>query len=394
MRNTEKTKTWERTSTPGLLRHRSGLYYARLSVAGKTKFIPLETKLRAIADIKFSEHKTRVLKGRKAAKKAGGGAGTMGDIIVILRQQIEEDADIGASTRGRYLQDVKYCEKTWPTLASMRPDQVTEDAIKSWKNRAMTFGSGFVPPGSKNTKAEGSSGRTFNGGLGIVRRLLDVAIKHGAVHENVIVAAGKRKGSKLRADDKPEPAYAPETEVMEKIFAEIEAGSGIGGWGVELADFCRGIAYTGSRQAEAAGITWADVSTATGFLKIEGTKTASAKRSVPMTQAFRVLAERILERRKKSLGASPLRTDRVFRVAEAQKALDRACLVLSAKRVTHHNLRDYFCTRAILSGVSIRVLARWMGHADNGALLLKRYSHINDADSAAQAVKVNFGGAS
>jgi integrase len=397
MSNETKTKTWERTNTPGLLRHRSGTYYARLSIAGKMKFVPLKTKLRAVADVRFADHRARVVKGRKAAKRATAGTGTMGDILAILREQITNDVDIKPQTRARYLQDVKYCETTWPDLGSLRPDEIGEDELRAWKNRAMTQGTGFRPPGSKVEATSGRSGRCFNGGLSVIRRALDIAMKHGAIHENVISAAARQRGkNKLRAKDDPKKPYAPAPETLNSILTEIEKGSGIAGWGLEVADFCRGIAYSGCRQAEAAGVTWTDVNFETGRLRIRGTKTESSERELPMSASLLSLFQRVLARRKqgttlqKDGGPYVDPSERVFRVGEAQNSLDRACKALGVQRLTHHNLRDYFCTRALMSGVPIRVLAEWLGHADNGALLLKRYSHILAEDSAAQAAKLSL----
>jgi integrase len=311
--------------------------------------------------------------------------------MVILRQEIEADVEIKAPTRARYLQDVNYCVKTWPELEKLRPDEVTEEAIRAWKGRAMTEGTGFRPPGSKTTTAtKGRSGRCFNGGLSALRRLLNIAVRHGAIHENVIMTASK----KLRAKDDPKKPYAPSPEVMQAIVTEIEARSGIGGWSVEVADFCRGLAYTGCRVAEASELLWSDVDFTAGKLRIRGTKTQSSDRTLPLNTALRELLDRILKRRKEHATekrdgepyVNPI--ERIFRVSEAQNSLDRACKKLNTQRITHHNLRDYFCTRSLMSGVPIRVLAEWLGHADNGALLLKRYSHIMPEDSSAQAAKV------
>jgi integrase len=58
--------------------------------------------------------------------------------------------------------------------------------------------------------------------------------------------------------------------------------------------------------------------------------------------------------------------------------------------MTHHSLRHLFATRAIESGVPVPTVARWLGHQDGGALLLKTYSHLLDSHSQASAQKVVF----
>jgi integrase len=62
----------------------------------------------------------------------------------------------------------------------------------------------------------------------------------------------------------------------------------------------------------------------------------------------------------------------------------------SIKRFTHHGLRHLFTTRAIESGVDVPTVAKWLGHKDGGALLMKTYSHLLQEHSQAMAAKLNF----
>jgi integrase len=58
--------------------------------------------------------------------------------------------------------------------------------------------------------------------------------------------------------------------------------------------------------------------------------------------------------------------------------------------VTHHTLRHIFATRCLQCGVPVATAAGWLGHKDNGALMLKVYSHLCDKHSQEQAAKVVF----
>jgi integrase len=82
--------------------------------------------------------------------------------------------------------------------------------------------------------------------------------------------------------------------------------------------------------------------------------------------------------------------DKVFRVAECQKSLDRAAKKVGADRITHHDLRHLFATRCIESGVDIPTVSRWLGHKDGGALAMKTYGHLRREHSIAQAQRVTF----
>ena len=73
--------------------------------------------------------------------------------------------------------------------------------------------------------------------------------------------------------------------------------------------------------------------------------------------------------------------------------MDRACRLVGCKRITHHDLRHYFVTKCVQAGVDVVTLANWVGHRDNGKLLLKVYSHLQTEHSRTQAAKVTFGAA-
>jgi hypothetical protein len=53
-------------------------------------------------------------------------------------------------------------------------------------------------------------------------------------------------------------------------------------------------------------------------------------------------------------------------------------------------LRHYFATCAIESGLDVPTVARWLGHKDGGALLMKIYSHLQQAHSVEQMKRVSF----
>jgi integrase len=90
------------------------------------------------------------------------------------------------------------------------------------------------------------------------------------------------------------------------------------------------------------------------------------------------------ERAKESLD------EKVFRVREAQRAMDRATRKVGMERIVHHDLRHLFATICIESGVDIPTVSRWLGHKDGGALAMKTYGHLRREHSIAQAQRVTF----
>lgn len=381
---TSETKTWQRTKTPGLLRHKGGRYYGRFTLGGKTFFKPLETDLLEIARTRFAEERARVERRRKAARATDKGSGRMGDLLTLYKARLEERQDIGSSTRARYVQHADYISNTWPGFEKLTPDEISLEALEAWRNRALKEGSGYRPPGAKESEApSGNSAGSFNKAVDALRRMLDLAVERGALHVNPIARRG------VKAKDTPRKPALPDSAALLRLFSEIEAKPRLGGWSLEIADFCRFIAFTGCRLSEANAVYWRDVDTAKGEITIRGTKTEAALRTVPLLPDARKLLEKIRARREKAGRAGA--DTKVLAVAEAQKSLSEACTKLGLPRLTHHDLRDAFCTACIHAGVPIPTIAKWAGHKDGGALLLRRYAHVPDTVSHKQAEGVKFG---
>jgi integrase len=87
---------------------------------------------------------------------------------------------------------------------------------------------------------------------------------------------------------------------------------------------------------------------------------------------------------------APGQEERVMKVRECQKAMDRAAKRVGMKRITHHDLRHLFATRCIESAVDIPTVSRWLGHKDGGALAVRVYGHLRDQHSEAMAQRVTF----
>jgi integrase len=80
--------------------------------------------------------------------------------------------------------------------------------------------------------------------------------------------------------------------------------------------------------------------------------------------------------------------------AECRKTLRYACRLAGIPHVTHHTFRHFYATRCIMSGVDIPTVAKWLGHLDGGALLLRTYSHLIDDHARQMAKRVKVGGLS
>lgn len=197
----------------------------------------------------------------------------------------------------------------------------------------------------------------------------------GVIHTNPAAAL---KRAPLRGKEIALPSMGG----FNALIAEMRVGHGR--FSVDCADLALGLAVTGMRKGEANALEWRAVDFETGEIVVRGHADTGTKnwelRRVPLIPDARAMFERMpSERSNESLEA------KVFRVAECQKALDRACKKVGTDRITHHDLRHLFATRCIESDVD-----RWLGHKDGGALAMKTYGNLRREHSITQAQRVSF----
>jgi integrase len=314
---------------------------------------------------------------RSAKTDTLSGTGTVAQLVELYRSQIE-GLPIGESSKKARLVGLKKLLKTWPELMPRRPQDVTTSEVQSWAARFRSNGTQFKPKGASKVWT-GNSQSSFNKAIDALKSLFAIGVEAGAINQNPV----RTKGLKHQVG--PKRIHLPSLAQFHAVFSEIEQNSGKGGWGLEIADFCRLMAYSGARRAEAAAITWGDVHFDRKELDIRGTKSATSKRTIPMFAPLESLLQKIAARR-----TSKTATEQVARVGKALISLKRACLKVGVPALTHHDLRHFFATICIESGVQIPTLSRWLGHADGGMLALRTYGHLRDEHAKQQASLVKF----
>jgi integrase len=144
------------------------------------------------------------------------------------------------------------------------------------------------------------------------------------------------------------------------------------------------LAHTGLRINEACQLKWAHVREGEGELALPGEITKNGRpRCIPFIRGTR---EVLRAYRRVSKG------EFILTQISCRRALQLACRLLGLHPFNHHTFRHYFATRCIVSGVDIPTVAKWLGHTDNGVLLLKTYCHLLDEHSRAMAERVKLGG--
>lgn len=356
-------KTWEKTSRQNLVRHKSGRYYARTFANNKEIWKSLKTSHFSVAKARLEEflreHRTKQATINNSAAKM-----PFADALKIHQQNLADNVTIKPSTRHYWNQIFTAVLKSWPGLADREIRRITKTDCNEWARRFRKH----------------ASPTRYNNAIAGLRHVFDVAIEAGVMYGN---PAAKLERMPVRAKQLTLPT-------AERFLALLEAIRGAGAWcSRDCADLVEGLAVTGARLAEAGGIEWRDLDFRAGEIVIRGHAETGTKNwtilRAPMIPAARQLFERMRSER-----ADEALTAKVFRVREAQKAIDAACKKVGIARITHHDLRHLFATVCIESGVDIPTVSRWLNHKDGGALAMKTYGHLRREHSQAQAQRVTF----
>ena len=347
---------WVKTPYPNLIRYKpSGTYFGRVRVNGKLIRRSLDTHVLTVAKLKLSDF---LQDHRRLAVNKGQSVN--GEVIIeMFKKEIEDDHNNKPRTK-LYKQEVLTAlKKSWPELYSTDIAKLNQKDCNEWAAR---YGKEYSPT-------------RYNGALGIVRRIFEIAIEQGYRVDNPAKFVDRRRV-------KPKELHLPSQTQFQDMATHIETSGA--GQAKDCANLFRFLAFSGLRIDVARLILWNDIDFEKGLLHARITKNGK-DRWIPLNSSLRQLLEQMRgERAKES------RDKTVMQVFECQKSIDRAAKLVGVKRITHHDLRHLFATRCIEAGVDIPTVSRWLGHQDGGALCMKTYGHLRDEHSQREALKVTF----
>ena len=219
--------------------------------------------------------------------------------------------------------------------------------------------------------------QTFAHELNTMRAVFKYAMENGWILRNPTAGIKRRR----IVSKKPN---VPTDEHFQSVMKHIRADPRERG-GADLVEI---LAYSGMRLKEATALRWQDVNFAAGWFTVTGGERGTKnheQRTLPLSAEMLALLKRIKRAQGK---ATP--DAFVIQVASAKKCLETACRKLELPHLHHHSLRHYFTTKAMETGIPVSTVAQWLGHKDGGALLLKRYAHLQQAHSMEQMKRMTF----
>ena len=135
---------------------------------------------------------------------------------------------------------------------------------------------------------------------------------------------------------------------------------------------------SGCRSSEAINLKWSDIDEKNGRIYIDGTKTYSSKRYIPL---FPQIAD--------LLAILPRSNENVFSYKLGQVRGHFYRITRKHGLQYHlHDLRHTFATRCIESGISLLTLSKWLGHCSI-AVTANIYAHVLTAFELEEVAKFN-----
>lgn len=149
----------------------------------------------------------------------------------------------------------------------------------------------------------------------------------------------------------------------------------------QLLDYLRLLAYSGARRDEALALKWRDVNFDRKFIRIgaDGSTKNSKARHIDFNPRLEAHLKDMATRRAPDsewLFPSPQRG----KIDKPAKTLRESFLIARKKACLEwlgfHDLRHYFASMAVMSGIDFKTIAEWLGHQDGGMLVGKVYGHL------------------
>jgi len=337
-----------------LVRHSGGVIYLRIKLNGKTIRKSLQTTDLRTAKMKRA---TEIEALRKIADGASDATPIrlLGDAVDLEEASTLAKPRLKAATIHYYRQIFASLRSTLPLRAPAAT--WSAEAAKAWW---LAYGTAMSPSRANNA-------------LAIVQRIAATLIERSIRSDNPTKGLRRLRLPTTRLDDLPNSA------TLDAIIADIRGQKKR--CSQESANMVGFLAWSGMRIAEMQALQWDDIGSE--WITITGGETGTKNhrvRRIPVNSRLRDLIEKM----RHSDAAGP-----VFHMRSPRLALENACGRFKIRHMRIHDLRHYFATWAIETGVDIPTVSRWLGHQDGGVLAMRTYGHLRDQHSLDSASKLN-----
>jgi integrase len=242
------------------------------------------------------------------------------------------------------------------TIGNVRLDKITRPMIASVVKSRLSVG---IKP------------RTVNIDVIVLRNVLNEAKEDGLI---VRLPTDEITPRKVKTPVRPLLTPANFTKLCQ---AAAECGKN----NVQVLDYVRLLAYSGARRDEALALKWEDVNFERKSLRIgaDGSSKNSKARHVDLNPELEAHLKEMAQRRVPDsdwLFPSPQRGNTDKPAKTFRDSFSEARKKAKLDWVGFHDLRHYFASMAVMSGIDFKTIAEWLGHQDGGMLVGKVYGHL------------------
>ncbi len=357
-----KTKAFQKVDGIANLYHRDGKYYARLSEGGKRSWRSLDTTKKSDAKKALALLQTgRPLDIKQREEPTLHAA--METAIAHRRSRRGIGKPLSEATLSYHAELLTTAKRIFP---DHRLSSFTEAGLLKAIAAARTQkqkGKPARPFGQSRRKAQAE----------LVRQAYRIAIEKGQARSNPLATV------ELNQPD-PKDRRLPTRKELETICTKaIEQNPR---HGIAVSMTIKFLAFSGLRVGEARGLTWERIrGDAIHVIEQENgkpLKTRRSKRKIPINPPLQETLEAI---------AAAYGTDgRVLPLRCVRHQLRTACEALGIQTLTNHDLRSWYATWLIQSGVDIATTSKWLG--DDPEVVLRRYAAVTDEHEKQEAGKL------
>ncbi len=333
---------------------------------------------------------------RKIAKQKAGEVAAGLDLNLAKRESIADAEKQKASTLRafidqhyeKYLQDrdtksrkaiVQDIRAKWRCALDLDLSEITESYVTDWRGRRAQAG---IKPS------------TINRDVGLLKALLNVAVKKRMLNSNPIAGLAQIKG-----DKNPKTRYLSESEEKrllaalrerdDRLIAERDSANQwrsergyelfpaipAGGFGDHLTPIVLLCMYSGLRRGEALSLEWSELDLQAKRVTVIGEKAKSkSTRHVPLpakaVDALTQWANQTGER-EGLVFKSPVTGGQLDNVRRSWGAVLKAAKIDNFR---FHDLRHHYASTLVMRGVNIYTVKGLLGHSD--IKLTERYAHL------------------
>lgn len=346
----------------------TGIYYVVYRCAGKTIKRSLKTDDRLTAKQALAE----VLRDSSKVDHGLGKATTLEALLELhmtVRVTLKDD-----STQAKVGYIKRVFVRTWPGAMTQKIRDVRRSDVERWigfhRNR-------ICASGKKLSKG------TINEYIHFVRAMFQTAV------DERLLARSPMEGVKDLKRDKPvrrTPTMAEFRKIVTDLRSQIYNAKS-----KDTADFVEFLGLAGLGNAEASNLRWGHFR----FVRnndrtVNWSKTKVHLMREKTNRGFVIPVFPQLVPLMESLYgiAAPDPSVKVFKIANARRALNNCCERLGLPRYGHRSLRRMFIENCIHRGIDVQTIAMWQGHNDNGQLILSTYAHVRQEFADVQAAKL------